>query len=63
MANVVLHNGGHGFFNLVNPWIAIFIYPAAGCANHMIMLFTFMRLLKLGNILAKLVLDNQPAIK
>ena len=63
MANVVHHDTGYGFFNFMDPGIAIFINPAARCTNDMIVLFAQMGFFELGNIFAELMLHNQAAVK
>jgi hypothetical protein len=63
MADIVLHDAGHCFFNLMDPGIAVFIHPAAGSTDDMIVLFALMGLFELGYILPELVLDDQPAIE
>lgn len=63
MADIILHDIGHGFFNFMDPGITKFINPATSGADDMIMLFAQMGLFELGNVFAELVLDNQSAIQ
>lgn len=63
MADVVLHDTSHGFFNLMDPWVTIFINPAAGCTDYMIMLFALVGFFELGNIFTELMLDHQAAVE
>jgi len=63
MADVVLHDTGYGFFDLMDPGIAIFINPAAACTNDMIMLFAQIGFFELGNIFTELMLDHKAAVK
>ena len=63
MTDFVLHYGRYRLFYFMNPGIAKLINPAASSADDMVMLFARKGFLKLGDILSKLMLDNQSAIQ
>lgn len=63
MADAVFHHPRHGFLYFMNPGIAIFINPAAGCTYNMVVLLKQIGFLKLRNVFSELMLDNQTAVE
>ena len=63
MADLIFHDTGHGFFNLMDPWIAILINPAAGCTDNMVVLFAQIGFFELGNIFTELMFHHQAAVE
>ena len=63
LADVIFHNVRHRLFYLMNPGIAKFLNLATNRTHDVVMLLAEMRLLKLGNVLPKLMLYHQPAVQ
>lgn len=51
------------FLNLLNPWVAKFKYPLTVSADQVIVLFVFVGLFKLGQVLSELVFGDKAAIE
>jgi hypothetical protein len=63
MADVIFHHIGYRFLDFMHPRIAVFINPAAGCANDVVVLFAQVGLFELGDVFAELVLDHEAAVE
>ena len=63
MGDGVVHHRGNRFFDFMHTGIAVFINPATGGADNVIVLFAQECLLVLGDIFSKLVLDYQSALQ